>query len=145
MKRFLTISPREGSAPRAAIPGIGSSRHFAAATSTKRKFDDANYDKEKQQQLGRQHKEKRKRTFQHQWFGEFSWLSYTSGNDTMACNVCRILSNPKSALVLGTNKFRKDPLYKHEMSTCHIACANQQYYLDSKGKPGSATSCHWPW
>ena len=64
-------------------------------------------------------------------------------NDTMACNVCRKftrLSDPKSALVLGTNKFRKDPLYKHEKSTCHIACVNHQCYLDSKGKPGSATS-----
>ena len=105
MKRFLTISPREGSEPRAATSatsGTGSSCHFAAATSTKRKFDNANYDKEK-----------RKRTFQDQWFGEFAWLSYTSGNDTMACNVCRKftrLSDPKSALVLGTNKFRKDPL-----------------------------------
>ena len=81
MKRFLTISPREGSEPRAATSatsGTGSSCHFAAATSTKRKFDNANYDKEK-----------RKRTFQDQWFGEFAWLSYTSGNDTMACNVCR--------------------------------------------------------
>ena len=99
MKRFLTISPREGSEPRAATSGTGSSCHFVAATSTKRKFDNANYDKEK-----------RKRTFQDQWFGEFAWLSYTSGNDTMACNVCRKftrLSNPKSALVLGTNKFRK--------------------------------------
>ena len=95
MKRFLTISPREGSEPRAATSatsGTGSSCHFAAATSTKRKFDNANYDKEK-----------RKRTFQDQWFGEFAWLSYTSGNDTMACNVCRKftrLSDPKSALVL---------------------------------------------
>ena len=135
MKRFLTISPREGSEPRAATSatsGTGSSCHFAAATSTKRKFDNANYDKEK-----------RKRTFQDQWFGEFAWLSYTSGNDTMACNVCQKftrLSDPKSALVLGTNKFRKDPLYKHEKSTCHIACVNHQCYLDSKGKLGSATS-----
>ena len=135
MKRFLTISPREGSEPRAATSatsGTGSSCHFAAATSTKRKYDNANYDKEK-----------RKRTFQDQWFGEFAWLSYTSGNDTMACNVCRKftrLSDPKSALVLGTNKFRKDPLYKHEKSTCHIACVNHQCYLDSKGKLGSATS-----
>ena len=35
---FLTISPREGSAPRAArsaTSGTGSSCHFAAATSTK--------------------------------------------------------------------------------------------------------------
>ena len=70
MKRFLTISPREESEPRAATSatsGTGSSCHFAAATSTKRKFDNANYDKEK-----------RKRTFQdvvwrirlaelHQW------------------------------------------------------------------------------
>ena len=92
MKRFLTISPREGSEPRAATSatsGTGSNCHFAAATSTKRKFDNANYDKEK-----------RKRTFQDQWFGEFAWLSYTSGNDTMACNVCRKftrLSDPKSA------------------------------------------------
>ena len=61
----------------------------------------------------------------------------------MACNVCRKftrLSDPKSALVLGTNKFSKDPLYKHEKSTCHIACVNHQCYLDSKGKLGSATS-----
>ena len=132
MKRFLTISPRERSEPRAATSATGSSCHFAAATSTKRKFDNANYDKEK-----------RKRTFQDQWFGEFAWLSYTSGNDTMACNVCQKftrLSDPKSALVLGTNKFRKDPLYKHEKSTCHIACVNHQCYLDSKGKLGSATS-----
>ena len=135
MKRFLTISPREGSEPRAATSatsGTGSSCHFAAATSTKRKFDNANYDKEK-----------RKRTFQDQWFGEFAWLRYTSGNDTMACNVCRKftrLSDPKSALVLGTNKFRKYPLYKHEKSTCRIACVNHQCYLDSKGKLGSATS-----
>ena len=42
--------------------------------------------------------------------------------------------------MLGTNKFRKDPLYKHEKSTCHIACVNHQCYLDSKGKLGSATS-----
>ena len=33
MKRFLTISPREGSEPRAATSGTGSSCHFAAATS----------------------------------------------------------------------------------------------------------------
>ena len=49
MKLFLTISPREGSAPRAAssaTSGTVSSCHFAAATSTKRKFDDANYDEE---------------------------------------------------------------------------------------------------
>ena len=81
--------------------------------------------------------------FQDQWFGEFFWLRYTSGNDTMACNVYwkfTRLSDPKSALVLGTNKFRKDPLYKHEKCTCHIACVSQQCYLDSKGKPGSATS-----
>ena len=81
MKLFLTISPREGLAPCAAssaISGTGSSCHFSAATSTKRKLYDANYDKEK-----------RKSTFQEQWFGEFSWLSYTSGNDTMTCNVCR--------------------------------------------------------
>ena len=105
MKRFLTISPREGLAQRAASSSIswtGSSCHFATATSTKRKFDDANYDKEK-----------RKRIFQDWWFGEFSWLRYTSGNDTMACNVCQKftrLSVPKSALVLDINKFRKDPL-----------------------------------
>ena len=42
--------------------------------------------------------------------------------------------------MLGTNKFRKDPLYKHEKSTCHIACVNHQCYLNSKGKLGSATS-----
>ena len=42
--------------------------------------------------------------------------------------------------MLGTYKFRKDPLYKHEKRTCHIACVNQQYYLDSKGKLGTATS-----
>ena len=105
MKRFLTISPTEGSAPCAASSDISGP--------AVRKFNDANYDKEK-----------RKRTFQEQWFGEFSWLSYTSGNDMMACIVCRKftrLSDPKSALVLGTNKFRKDPLYKHEKSTCHIA------------------------
>ena len=47
MKRFLTISPREGSEPRAATSATGSSCHFATATSTKRKFDNANYDKEK--------------------------------------------------------------------------------------------------
>ena len=61
MKSFLTISPREGSAQRAAssaISGTRSSCHLAAATSTKRKFDHANYDEEK-----------RKRTFQDQWFG----------------------------------------------------------------------------
>ena len=58
MKRFLRISPREGSAQCAAssaISGTGSSCHFSAATSTKRKFDDGNYDKEK-----------RKRTFHDQ-------------------------------------------------------------------------------
>ena len=98
MKCFPTISPREGSAPCAAssaISGTGSSCHFATATSTKRKFDNANYDKEE-----------RKRIFLDQWFGEFSWLSYTSGNDTVACNVCRKftrLSDPKIALVIGTN------------------------------------------
>ena len=146
MKRFLIISPREGSAPRAttstssvtvtsASSGTGSSCHVATATSTKtgkRKFDDASYDKEK-----------RKRTFQGQWLGEFSWLSHTSDNDTMACSVCQKftrLSDPKSALVVGTNKFRIDPLYKHEKTTCHIACVNQQHYLDSKAKAGSATS-----
>ena len=93
MTRFLTISPREGSAQHAASSGTGSSCHFAAVTSTKRKFDDANYDKEK-----------RKRKFQNQWFGEFSWLSYTSGNDTMACNVCQKftrLSDLKSVFLLG--------------------------------------------
>ena len=45
MKRFPTISHREGLAHRAAssaISGTGSSCHFTAATSTKRKFDDAN-------------------------------------------------------------------------------------------------------
>ena len=61
MKRFLTISPREGLEPCAATSGTGPSCHFAAATSTKRKFDNANYDKEK-----------RNRTFQYQWFGEFA-------------------------------------------------------------------------
>ena len=50
MKRFLTISPREGLEPCAATSatsGTGPSCYFAAATSTKRKFDNANYDKEK--------------------------------------------------------------------------------------------------
>ena len=50
-----------------------------------------------------------------------SITTYTSGNDTMACNVCRRFirfSDPKSSLVLGTNKLRKYPLYKHEKSTC---------------------------
>ena len=120
MKRVLTISPREGLAPCAAssaTSGTGSSCHFAAATSTKRKFDDANYDKEK-----------RKITFQDQWFGEISWLSYTKNfkwilirnsirNDTMACNVWRKFtrsSDPMSALVLGTDILRKYPLYKRE-------------------------------
>ena len=31
MKRFLTISPREGSEPRAATSGTGSSCHFSTA------------------------------------------------------------------------------------------------------------------
>ena len=54
MKCFLTISPREGSAPCAAssaISGTGSSCHFDTANSTKRKFDDANYDKEKRENI----------------------------------------------------------------------------------------------
>ena len=58
MKRFLTISPRQGSEPRAATSvtsGTGPSCQFATATSTNRKFDNANYDKEK-----------RNRTFQDQ-------------------------------------------------------------------------------
>ena len=69
---------------------------------------------------------------------EFSWLSYTSGNDTMYVGSLQDYPN-QSALVLGSNKFRKDPLYKHEKSTCHIACINQQCYLDSKGNPVSVT------
>ena len=27
------------------------------------------------------------------WLGTFLWVSYNSGNDTMACNVCRGLNN----------------------------------------------------
>ena len=42
--------------------------------------------------------------------------------------------------MLGTNKFREDPLYKHEKSTCHIACITHQCYLVSKGKPWFATA-----
>ena len=50
MKHFLTISHTEGSAPCAAssaTSGNGSSCHFAAATSNKRKFGEAKYDQEK--------------------------------------------------------------------------------------------------
>ena len=135
MKRFLTISPREGSALHAAssaTSGTGSSSHFAAANSTKRKFDDANYDKEK-----------RKRPFQDQWFGEFPWLSYTSGNATMVVcmsEVHKIIRSKECPC-----KFRKDPLYKHEKSNATLPASISSATSTERKAWACHFNCHWPW
>ena len=95
MKRFLTISPREGSELRAATSatsGTGSSCHFAAATSTKRKFDNANYDREK-----------RRRTFQDQWFGEFACYAQINSGKIPCTNMRRAHATLPASITSATS------------------------------------------
>ena len=61
----------------------------------------------------------------------------------MACTTCEKhpqISDPKSTLVIGTDKKKKDPLYKHLKSTSHLACVSQQSKLDSIGNPTATTA-----
>ena len=54
-----------------------------------------------------------------------------NGHDThsvMKCKICHAwpsVSDPKSPLVMGSDKFRKDPLYAHAKSTNHVACVTR--------------------
>ena len=68
---------------------------------------------------------KRKRNFQMSWLTEFPWLALDGDLGIMKCkiyckraNVC----DPKTPLVIGSDKFRKDPLYAHAKSANNAAC-----------------------
>ena len=125
MKRFLTVTPREGSA-------CGPDDSAKQNIPPKKKFDDATYDREK-----------RKRTFQDHWVAEFPWLCYDETTGKMACTTCQKhpqIADLKSTLVIGTDNIRKDPLYKHLKSTSHLACVSRQSKLDSKGNSTATTS-----
>ena len=55
---------------------------------------------------------KRKRNFQLSWLTEFPWLVLDGDLGIMKCKICCKWANvcdPKSPLVMGNDKFRKDP------------------------------------
>ena len=59
---------------------------------------------------------KRKRNFQLSWLAEFPWFALDADLGIMKCKICCKWANvcdPKSPLVMGSDKFRKDPLYAH--------------------------------
>lgn len=78
---------------------------------------------------------KRKRNFQMSWLTEFPWLALDADLGIMKCKICCKWANvcdPKSPLVMGSDKFRKDPLYAHAKSANHAACVMRN---DSSNKP----------
>ena len=79
----------------------------SAVKSLKRQNSDKEYDKEYDGK-------KRKRNFQSSWLAEFPWLTLDKDRGIMKCKICCKWPNvcdPKSPLVTGSDRFRKDPLY----------------------------------
>ena len=78
---------------------------------------------------------KQKRNFQMTWLTEFPWLALDADLDITNCKICCKWANvcdPKSALGMGSHKFRKHPLYAHARSMNNAACVMRN---DSSNKP----------
>jgi len=78
---------------------------------------------------------------------EFLWLTMDTTHGVMKCKMCCVwpnVSDPKSPLVMGSDKFGKDPLYAHAKSTNHVACVmrNDCMNIPLKNTPiGKAVVC----
>ena len=100
----------------------------SAVKSLKRQNSGKEYDKEYDGK-------KRKRNFQSSWLAEFPWLTLDKDRGIMKCKICCKWPNvcdPKSPLVTGSDRFRKDPLYTHAKSSHHTACVVR---TDNSKKP----------
>ena len=100
---------------------------------TKRKVKGVEYNKEYDAMKCRQ-------VFQPKWLEEFSWLTMDTAHGVMKCKICCAWPNvldPKSPLVMGSDKFRKDPLYARAKSANHVACVirNDSMNIPLKNTP----------
>ena len=87
-------------------------------TKQKTKYDDKEYDSKRL-----------KRVFQTRWHQEFPWLTVDDERGVTKCKICCMwptISDPQSPLVLGSVRFRKDPLYTHAKSVFHIPCVTRE-------------------
>ena len=99
-------------------------------SSAKKSFKRKGYDYDKQYDA-----KKRKRNFQMSWLTELPWLALDADLGIMKCKICCKWANlfdPKSPLVMGRDKFRKDLLYAHAKSAHHAACVMRN---DHSNKP----------
>ncbi|XP_062506352.1 zinc finger protein 862-like [Corticium candelabrum] len=83
--------------------------------------------------------EKRRRQFVPSWKDRFPWLQLcveeigSDGNvrsDFMRCKLCckhSLYADNRSPFVLGTTKFRIDPIKKHSVSKQHLACVHAEH------------------
>ena len=76
-----------------------------------------NYDK--------QYDAKKRKKIQMRWLTEFPWLALDADLGIMKCKICckwaNVFDPIKSPLVMGSDKFRKDPPYAHAKSANHAA------------------------
>ena len=68
---------------------------------------------------------RRTRNFQMSWLTEFPWLALDADLGIMKCKICckwaNVFDPVKSPLVMGSDKFRKDPPYAQAKSGNHAA------------------------
>ena len=66
--------------------------------------------------------------FQNKWLNEFDWLLYR--DNLMFCHVCcdfkHLYKCPDCVFITGSDRFRKDPLTRHNESPDHLKCMEAQ-------------------
>jgi len=85
---------------------------------------------------------KRSRNFQENWRTHYPWIGTETKHgkvSSMFCTPCRaytLYSDAKSPLVIGTDRFRVDPIKTHGTSGKHLFCYRK--YSKAKGQTSSS-------
>ena len=89
---------------------------FKRTTESKEECSSQDSKKSKREESKKKYEAKRVRQFQPQWKVTFPWLEFDHEKEVMFCKYCRQfpnLSDPKAALVVGSDNFRIEPLKYH--------------------------------
>ena len=105
-----SLASPKPSTPKRKVSEIADSSETAATPSKKMKYEI----------------EKRERNFVYDWLNTFGWLRHENG--VMFCKVCRefqhLLNKTDNVFIHGSNRFRKDPIDKHEKTKDHAICSS---------------------
>ena len=101
--------------------------------SSKRKAPDSTEKPPSSKRIALEYEAKRQRNFLPKWKDELKWLLYQDGH--MYCTVCcqfkHLHKIPNCVFILGTDRFRRDPLLYHDKTPDHVKCVGALAALEA--------------